>query len=226
MNEMTNQLRTALLAGIAASALTAGAASAGDPKFNWNGFYIGANGGGGQFTGYSSNYYGGIESTEWGGTAGGTVGWNCQDGSLVLGLEGDMNWSGLEADSGDTYGGSYRTLAEWDWFATVRARAGLAFERTQVFITGGIVIADTDYRYCYNSDCSADTNDASLDETDVGIALGVGTEFNVDDNVTAKFEYLYLGLETENTLRVNGDPMNFRSYAYIGRVGVNWMFDM
>lgn len=218
-------VKAAMLAGAAALALAAGTASAA-PAFQWSGFYIGANAGGGQFTGYSSNYYGGLEATEWGAVLGGTVGANWQQGSLILGVEGDVDWSGLDSDTGDTYGGYYRTQAEWNWFATVRARAGLAVDRTQFFATAGIVIADTEYLHCYWSDCSSSTANARSDETQVGLAVGVGIEHQVDSNITAKIEYLYLGLDTENTTREDGDPMNFRSYATIARVGVNWHFDM
>jgi outer membrane immunogenic protein len=218
-------VKAAMLAGAAALALAAGTASAA-PSFQWSGFYVGANAGGGQFTGYSSNYYGGLEATEWGAVLGGTAGVNWQQGSLVFGFEGDIDWSGLDSDTGDTYGGYYRTQAEWNWFATVRARAGLAVDRTQFFATAGIVIADAEYYHCYNSDCTPDSSDARLDDTSVGLAVGVGIEHQVDEHVTAKIEYLYLGLDTENGVRENSDPIDFRSYATVARIGVNWHFDM
>src|SRR6185437_16306156 len=61
--------------------------------YDWSGFYLGINGGGGwgrsnwsaASTGFGVN----------GGQVGGTIGYDRQFGNFVFGLEGDMDWSGL-----------------------------------------------------------------------------------------------------------------------------------
>src|ERR1700731_592801 len=118
------QFRTALLAGCASLAM-AGTACAMD----WSGLYLGVNGGGGVANDRSSNYYGAIDTQDWGGLLGGTAGFNWQVGpNVVVGAEGNMDWAGLDTDSGDTFGGYYRHKAEWNWLATVRGRAGIAVD--------------------------------------------------------------------------------------------------
>lgn len=213
--------RTLLLAGAATFALAGTAIAA---PFNWSGMYIGVNATGGQIEGSGNNYYGLVESTDWGGGAGATIGNNWMHGAFVFGLVGDIDWTGFETDSGDTYGTIYRSAAEWDWVATIRGRAGVAVDNTVIFVTGGVAVVDTDYRYCYNADCSASSNDATEGDVETGIALGAGTEVSVGPNTTVSFEYLYIGLNTTNTFRVNGDPINFTSSAQTGRIGFNWHF--
>ena len=76
------------------SALGAESSSA----YNWTGFYVGVNGGGGW--GHSRHdFRGGGDTTGdyriSGGTAGGTLGANLQVGGLLLGVEGDINWSNI-----------------------------------------------------------------------------------------------------------------------------------
>src|ERR1700755_1434485 len=61
--------------------------------YNWSGFYLGLNGGGGwgRLNWSASNTSFGVN----GGQAGGTFGYNRQLGNFVFGVEGDIDWSGL-----------------------------------------------------------------------------------------------------------------------------------
>lgn len=213
--------RTLLLAGAAALAMAGTALAA---PYNWSGTYVGINVTGGQITGSGNNYYGVVESTDWGAAGGVTAGHNWMHGAFLFGLVGDIDWADMKADSGDTYGGNYRASAEWDWFATIRGRAGVAVDNTVLFVTAGVAIADTDYRYCYYSDCTPYSYDATEGDVETGLALGVGTEVVVASNITVTFEYLYIGLNTTNARRENDDPINFTSDAQTGRIGANWHF--
>ena len=102
------------------------------PVYNWTGFYIGANGGGG--FGYSKwDTTSSFNPT--GGVAGGTLGYNYQFGAVVLGVEGDIDWAGL---SGSTTGGCPAGCKTSDsWLSTVRGRLGYAADRFMPYITGG-----------------------------------------------------------------------------------------
>ena len=62
--------------------------------YNWTGFYLGANGGGGW--GHSSWNANATGINLSGGQAGGTIGYNRQLGNVVFGVEGDVDWSGLK----------------------------------------------------------------------------------------------------------------------------------
>jgi outer membrane immunogenic protein len=60
------------------------------PAYNWSGFYIGINGGGG-FGRSTWDSTGSFNIS--GGMVGGTVGYNYQIGQAVVGLEGDIDWA-------------------------------------------------------------------------------------------------------------------------------------
>ena len=72
--------------------------------------------------------------------AGAQVGYNMQSGKFVFGLEADM--SGAWVDGSTACCGH-----EFNWLASVRGRAGVAFNgnRTLLYATGGAAWADVDY---------------------------------------------------------------------------------
>src|SRR5262249_5913206 len=62
------------------------------PYYNWTGFYVGANGGGG----WGSSTWSGFSSFNTsGGLIGGTVGYNRQFGQFVAGVGGDLDWGNI-----------------------------------------------------------------------------------------------------------------------------------
>ena len=66
------------------------------PVFTWTGFYAGLNTGYsfGKFTEGGDAFFGKAN----GGMIGGTLGYNHQIGSMVLGLEGDWDWTGAKGE--------------------------------------------------------------------------------------------------------------------------------
>ena len=104
--------------------------------YNWTGFYLGINGGGG----WGRSQWDGVDGFDVsGGLIGGTIGYNWQVGQLVIGAEGDIDWSGM--------GGTSTVLCppgcttRNDWLATVRGRVGYAFDRFLPYLTGGLASA-------------------------------------------------------------------------------------
>ena len=221
--KLQTSLKVLLLAGAATMVATTADAV---PAYNWTGFYVGGNAGGGVITGYSaSDYYGGISVSDWGALVGATGGYNFMFGDFVVGPEVDIAWTSLKADSGSAYGTSYyRFKPKWDWVGTIRARAGVAVDRALIYATGGIALVNANHKFCEFTDCDPDPEDARSTGTDVGLALGVGTEIMVDRNLSFKFDYLYITVPTSHGHDGDGDPKNFDSYASIGRVGLNWHF--
>ena len=103
-------------------------------NYNWSGIYLGGNGGyswneGGSSFLVSNGLTDGLGNLG-GWVFGGQIGANWQFGAFVTGLEGDLQWSGerstnkVACGTDCTITGSVQT----DAFATVRARAGIAFE--------------------------------------------------------------------------------------------------
>lgn len=153
-----------------------------DPGYNWTGFYAGINGG--YSWGRANTSITGISpfapflpvpalapfrSDVNGGLADGQIGYNWQvDRKWVLGLEGDVQWSGERASSsvtlvGPNYGSNAIGLPggndfnsritqtadlvhDLRWFATFRGRAGfLADPQTLLYATGGLAVGEFKY---------------------------------------------------------------------------------
>jgi outer membrane immunogenic protein len=157
------------------------------PFYNWTGFYLGLNGGGAfgnsnwtdPFDGPSGNF------TVSGFLVGGTIGANYQIGSWVLGVEGDGDWSNL---SGTTFNASCAGVGcttQSNWLATVRGRAGYAWDRVLFYGTGGAAFANVQ---------AAAGALPFFSSTQVGWTAGAGVEYAFLPNWTAKVEYLFVDL--------------------------------
>jgi outer membrane immunogenic protein len=191
-------MKKILLSSVALLSLTAGAMAADLPSrrapapivaavpvFTWTGFYVGVNAGIGFNNGNDNDIvFGGTtifgdSNDDASFVGGGQVGYNYQIGSFVVGVEGDLQW----ADFGSTTyvfpgvgGGTAVTVDSADWFGTVRARAGVAFDRALIYATGGW--AFTDNRN--------------------GWTLGGGLEYAFTPNLSAKVEGLYVRLDSDD----------------------------
>src|SRR5579872_2576180 len=114
------------------------------PLFSWTGFYIGINGGGAFGTSSWSDPNDvptGNFSTS-GALVGGTLGGNYQLGSFVLGVEGDGDWSNVRGTTFNTSCAVVGCTTKSDWLATVRGRAGWAWDRVLFYGTGGAAFAN------------------------------------------------------------------------------------
>jgi outer membrane immunogenic protein len=103
------------------------------PAYNWSGFYLGANGGGGWGRSWWQSQSTSIDLS--GAQVGGTAGYNWQFGNAVLGLEGDIDWSNLKGTSSAVLCPGCSTSDSW--LSTVRGRAGYAFGGIMPYLTGG-----------------------------------------------------------------------------------------
>ena len=75
-----------------------------------------------------------------GGVIGGTAGFNWQTGQVVLGVEGDIDWSGVSGTTSTFCPAGCATRN--DWLGTVRGRVGYAFDRFLPYVTGGLAAGD------------------------------------------------------------------------------------
>jgi opacity protein-like surface antigen len=132
------------LAGIAAAGFLSGSALASDlptkapvykapiaaPAYNWSGFYMGANFGGGWSNGSvnipGNNLYGGL--TEF--IGGAQVGYNFQAGHFLFGVEGDFDGASFSHPVLSTPTLGY---VDQHWIGTVAGRIGLVNDQWLVF---------------------------------------------------------------------------------------------
>jgi outer membrane immunogenic protein len=182
------------------------------PMFTWTGFYLGANAGAvwGDFTKTGKP----IDSKA-GFTGGITAGYNHQFNNIVLGLEGDYNYSGM-GGSGLIFPGPAAVKGELTSFGTVRGRLGVAFDRALIYGTGG-------YAFGFSSLESGFVKSTSSHH---GYVVGAGLEYAFTQNVSAKAEYLYMPLDSKNALAIPGFGVGSKTGidANVLRAGVNYRF--
>ena len=123
-----------------------------------------------------------------GGQVGGTVGYNKQLGNVVFGVEGDIDWSGLNGTS-TTAGCPGGCSTSDTWLSTVRGRVGYSIDRFMPYVTGGLAVGDIR---------AAAPGFAGGSTTNAGWTLGAGLEVALPGNWTAKAEYLRVDLGSFN----------------------------
>ncbi len=172
------------------------------PTFTWTGFYAGVNAGygWGTFTSGGKGLFGDAK----GGMIGGTAGYNYQIGQLVLGVEGDTDWSSAK----NTIGVNTGKITN---LSTLRGRVGFAADRALVYATGGYAGGQLKT----NSDIASSTT------WNNGWALGGGIEYAFLNNVSAKAEYLWTDLSSKSIL-ANTSATGLHDSVL--RAGVNYHF--
>jgi outer membrane immunogenic protein len=182
------------------------------PVYNWTGFYIGINGGGG-FGRSTWDTTGSFDIS--GGLVGGTVGYNYQFGQGVVGIEGDIDWADINGTTNTFCGFGCKTSDHW--LSTVRGRLGYAADRFMPFVTGGAAFGDIR---------ASTPGFAGGNNTNAGWTVGAGLEFAIAGNWTAKAEYLYVDLGKFNCGISCGAAVtdNVSFTTNIVRAGVNYRF--
>ena len=180
--------------------------------YNWTGFYLGINGGGG----WGRSTWDAVGTFDIsGGLIGGTIGYNWQFGQAVVGVEGDIDWSGIKGTT--TILCPLGCETRNSWLATVRGRLGYAFDRFLPFLTGGLAVG--------NIRATTPLLPGGTITT-AGWTVGAGVEFAVLSNVTVKAEYLYVDLGNFNCgLNCGLAPTgNVSFHTNVVRAGLNVRF--
>lgn len=121
------------------------------------------------------------------------AGFNFQMGSIVLGIEGDVEYinarSGFQdpsrVRSPNDPGGLVRV--QQDWQASVRARIGYAFDRVMVYGTGGV--AFTEFDYAYFNPLAGFGEGGTFSRT--GWTVGGGVNYALTNNLILGVDYRY-----------------------------------
>jgi len=170
------------------------------PVFTWTGFYVGVQAGyawgdssGGMTT--PAGFLPFNQDGDFDGFVGGAhAGYNFQFGSIVAGLEADIEGTGTNGGFGrisPTTGSS--TLADSDVTVqgSLRARLGFALDRALIYATGGLAFANFETDYAFLDTTTGDTDAASFEDSEWGWTLGAGVEYAFTGNLTARIEYRY-----------------------------------
>jgi outer membrane immunogenic protein len=183
--------------------LTAGAATAADmsvpfkaapayaPYYSWTGCYLGIHGGGKAMRDAV------VGTVEAGGVFGGQLGCNYQIDHLVLGFEGEAAWNGVDATltnvavpAAGLVAGSFTGTFKSKWDADVAVRFGLAYDRFLIYEKVGVSWADssTTAATVLGGVAPVGSNFVSGSTTLTGLLWGVGIEYGLAPQWTAKFE--------------------------------------
>jgi outer membrane immunogenic protein len=231
-------MRKLFLTSAAVLAFSAGAAFASDlpthkgpppapiaPPFSWTGFSIGIEGGfgsGGENDNLSSVPLPTVPTGDSFGVSGPIggidAGYDQQFNSFVIGVVADIEASDIHGGtsfnvtpcSGGPCVGSLSMHNTWQ--SSLRARAGVAFDRLLIYGTGGLAIADDQENSYYNH--SGTTWLGSQTDTLYGWTVGVGAEYAITDHWTTSAELRYASFSDGNysiTRQPSGPTHNYKA---------------
>jgi outer membrane immunogenic protein len=206
----------ALAAGVVLSTNAARSADPIAPAFDWSGPYAGIQAGYGW--GSDNNDVNGLFSADLDGWLGGVhAGWNHQTGSLLLGLETDLELFDLDANI--VAGGDTADLAI-DFGGSIRGRVGFAADNLLIYGTAGLAMASSDYTI------SNGVASESISDTALGWTVGAGFEVGFSEQLSARIEYRYtdLGGETFPSTLFPGDTFSADYDFHSVRAGLSWHF--
>lgn len=192
---------------------------------DWTGFYAGvfAGYGGGRATstGVTTGSVSPVDVQ--GSLLGATVGANAQFNNFVLGLEGDLAWSGVEGSTTCDGAPAFTCNGELDWLGSGKVRGGMAFDNLLLFGTAGVAAGGI----TATVDPAPAGATGSFSSTIWGWTIGAGAEYAVSDAISVKAEYSYYDFATVNAPNntiANLGSTDIKSHAHVAKLGVNYRF--
>jgi outer membrane immunogenic protein len=182
--------------------------------YDWSGFYVGINGGGGTsrkcwdlatpvtVVGAGTTPPGpeGCHDAT-GGTVGGQFGYRWQSAAWVFGLEAQGNWSDLRGDNISLAIPTDRNRSRIDAFGLFTGQVGYAWNNALLYVKGGAAVTDDRYTiFAVPTGALVDT----ASETRWGAAVGLGLEYGFAPNWSLGFEYDHLFMGTRNVTFITG----------------------
>lgn len=171
-----------------------------EPMYNWSGFYIGLNAGGGS----SHKCWDLIPGDEGchdatGGTVGGQLGYRWQMASWVFGFESQGDWASLKGSNVSLVTGN-TNRSRIDDFGLFTGQLGYAWNTALLYFKGGAaIVADRNDLVAANGALIA----TSSGDNRWGGTVGAGIEFSFAPNWSAAVEYNHLFITNNNTTFTN-----------------------
>jgi outer membrane immunogenic protein len=201
--------------------------------YDWTGFYIGINGGGGSshkcwdfvdpVTGLLSRE--GCHNAT-GGTVGGQIGYRWQSANWVFGIEGQGNWADFSGSNTSVLFAPDFNRSRIDAFGLLTGQVGYAWNNVLFYVKGGAAV--TGDKYDAFSGITGGLL-ASANETRWGGTVGAGLEFGFAQNwsVGVEYDHLFMGTRTINLTAPGGvlfESERIRQDVDIGLVRLNYRF--
>ena len=245
----------------AAFALLAGQASATDlpakvytkappalpTVYDWSGFYVGINAGGGSshecwsaVNGFSPQGPEGCYNAT-GGTIGGQIGYRWQVVNWVLGLEAQGNWANFRGSGVNQLTPNFNDATRIDGFGLSTGQVGYAFDKLLVYGKGGAAVVSDKYSNTLTAagvaasgipGVAVGQTNAAESMTRWGGTAGIGIEYAFAPHwsVALEYDHLFLGHANVNFSVVQPFGTGFSGTHSIGQdvdvglVRVNYTF--
>jgi outer membrane immunogenic protein len=175
------------------------------PIYDWSGFYVGINGGGGwNRSCWSQTSFFGVAvipsasegcATNSGGTAGGQVGYRWQAASWVFGVEAQGNWADFNGSNVSLVLPFISNQTKVDAFGLFTGQVGYAWNNALLYVKGGAAVTDNKYTSLVTATGLVLSN---ASETRWGGTVGAGFEYGFAPNWSVAVEYNHLFMGTQN----------------------------
>jgi outer membrane immunogenic protein len=227
------RLKLIFSAAVAVATVGIGAASAADlpartytkapamsPMYNWSGFYIGLNGGGGSSRDcWSATNNAGVAvvpaapegcHSATGGTAGGQIGYRWQASSWVFGLEAEGNWANFKGSNANSFAAAlfgtpvFSDQTNVQAFGLFTGQVGYAVNNVLFYAKGGAAVTNDKYSnvglipllpFVGAGFQPAGTTLAQGTDTRWGGVVGTGIEYGFAPNwsVALEYDHMFMG---------------------------------
>jgi outer membrane immunogenic protein len=179
--------------------------------YDWTGFYIGINGGGGSTHNcfdLVSDVFGDLPGAEGcnnatGGTAGGQIGYRWQTGGgWVWGIEGQGNWADFSSSRQSLLFPTTTLNYKVDSFGLITGQVGYAWNNVLFYVKGGAAVTGNKLEF-FDPTVPFD---ATANATRWGGAVGAGVEFGFAQNwsIGVEYDHLFMGSRDITLTGANG----------------------
>jgi outer membrane immunogenic protein len=204
--------------------------------YDWSGFYIGLNGGGGEARKcWDINNFLGATVTSFregchnatGGFAGGQIGYRWQSSAWVFGVEAQGDWASFKGSSSSAFAFPFAVTdqSKVNSFGLFTGQVGYAWNNVLWYVKGGAAVTDDRY---YGIVTATNVYFDQSNETRWGGTIGTGIEVAFAPNWSVAFEYDHLFMGNRNiTLTSTATTAlsrydNIKQDMDIGSVRVNY----
>jgi outer membrane immunogenic protein len=181
--------------------------------YDWSGFYLGINGGGGTSRKCWDITNNGIAAVvpaasegchdATGGTVGGQIGYRWQSAAWVFGVEAQGNWADFRGDNISLAFRTDRNRSRIDTFGLFTGQVGYAWNNALVYVKGGAAVTRDKYDI-FDVPTGLLTDTAR--ETRWGGTVGIGLEYGFASNwsVGVEYDHLFMGTRDVSFATVAG----------------------
>jgi len=202
------------------------------PIYDWSGFYVGINGGGGWSHNSWRDLDGSLGSNNAsGGTVGGQIGYRWQATNWVFGLEAQGNWADFSASHLDPFFVDAQNRSRIDSFGLFTGQVGYAWNNVLLYVKGGAAVVENknDILVAPGFINSGTLVASSNNESRWGGTVGVGLEVGFSPNWTVGVEYdhIFLGNRNVNFVTPGGvlfDTVRISQDVDMALVRLNYRF--